>query len=124
VPGAEFKERRATERLVVTDAEDRGRPEVESARAARSHSYRGTEVGRILGRLARAGSVLGRALVGERLIGREDIGWVTALAVLMLIVSGIGIVAPRFLAWPLAAVLFWLAVAALVRLASRRKPAG
>jgi cardiolipin synthase len=124
VPGAEFKERRATERLVVTDAEDRGRPEVESARVARSHSYRGTEVGRILGRLARAGSVLGRALVGERLIGREDIGWVTALAVLMLVVSGIGIVAPRFLAWPLAAVLFWLAVAALVRLASRRKPAG
>ena len=48
----------------------------------------------------------------------------TALAVLMLVLAGVGIVAPRFLAWPLAVVLFWLAMAAIVRLASRRKPAG
>ena len=124
VPGAEFKERRATERLVVTDADDQRRPEIATAREARAHSYRGTEVGRILGRLARAGTVLARALVGERLIGREDIGWVTALAVLMLVLAGVGIVAPRILAWPLAVVLFWLAMAALVRLASRRRAAG
>jgi cardiolipin synthase len=123
IPGAEFKERRATERLVMTDAEDRRRPEVATARKARARSYRGTEVGRILGRLARAGSVLARALVGERLIGREDTGWVTALAVLLLLLSGAGIMAPRLLAWPLAAVLFWLAVAAIVRLSSRGRPA-
>jgi cardiolipin synthase len=125
VPGAEFKkERRATERLVVTDAEDQRRPEIVTAREARAHSYRGTELGRIVGRMARAGTVLARALVGERLIGREDIGWVTALAVLMLVMAGVGIVAPRVLAWPLSVVLFWLAMAAIVRLASRRRPAG
>ncbi|HEY0151416.1 MAG TPA: phospholipase D-like domain-containing protein, partial [Longimicrobium sp.] len=125
VPGAEFKkERRATERLVVTDAEDQRRPEIVTAREARAHSYRGTELGRIVGRMARAGTVLARALVGERLIGREDIGWVTALAVLMLVLAGVGIVAPRVLAWPLSVVLFWLAMAAIVRLASRRRPAG
>jgi hypothetical protein len=81
-------------------------------------------VGRILGRLARAGTVLARALVGERLIGREDVGWVTALSVLMLVVAGVGITTPRVLAWPLAVVFFWLAVAAFIRLASRRGPAG
>ena len=124
VPGTEFRERRATERLVMTDTDDRRRPEIASAQQARARSFRGTEVGRILGRLARAGSVLARALVGERLIGREDIGWVTALAVLMLLLASVGIFAPRVLAWPVAAVLFWLAVAALVRLASRRTPAG
>jgi len=120
VPGAVFRDRRANERL--PDAGEAGRPELASARDAREHSYRGTEVSRILGRLARAGSVLARALVGERLIGREDTGWVTALAVLLFVFAGVGFWAPRVLAWPVAAFLFWLGVAALFRLGANRAP--
>ena len=36
-----------------------------------------------MGRLARAGSVLFRALIGERAIGREDVGWIVIFALLL-----------------------------------------
>jgi cardiolipin synthase len=120
--GIPFRERRAVERMVVENPEDRAKPGREQARDARRRSYRGSEVGRFVGRLARAGSVLGRALFGERLIGREDTGWIGALAAILLALAALGIVFPRVLAIPLAILLTWLAVAALVRLWTHRRP--
>ena len=119
-----FRERRAVERRVVENPHDERKPGRAEAREARRRSYRGTEVGRTLGRLARAGTVLGRSLVGERLIGREDTGWVAALAVILLALSAVGVFFPRVLAWPAAFLLFWLAVASVVRLWTRRRPPG
>ena len=121
VAGKGFRERRATERLVVVHPEDAAKPERASAREARRRSYRGSNVGRTLGRLARAGSVLGRALLGQRLIGREDRGWVAALGALLVAAAALGVFVPRVLAWPFAFFLFWLGVASLVRVAGRRK---
>ncbi|HET7320907.1 MAG TPA: phospholipase D-like domain-containing protein [Longimicrobiaceae bacterium] len=89
--------------------------EVEEARAARARAPRGRPVGRLLGRAARAGSVLGRALVGERIVGREDSGWIGFLALLIIALAALGFLAPRVLAWPLAFLLFWLGIAGLFR---------
>ena len=88
------------------------------ARAARRRAHRGGSVGRAIGRMARAGSVLGRALVGQRMIGREDSGWVAALGVLLVLLSVLGAVFPRLFAWPVALLVFWLGVASLVRAAT------
>jgi cardiolipin synthase A/B len=101
-----------------------GRPAIEegnlaSARAARRRAPRGSPVGRVLGRLARAGSVLGRALLGQPVVGRGDVGWIIAISMILLAVAAAGFWAPRLLAWPIAFLAFWLAVASLFRALSR-----
>ncbi len=125
-PGARHgqRERRKTERLVAEHPADAEKPTRASARAARRRAHRGGSVGRAIGRIARAGSVLGRALVGQRMIGREDSGWVAALGVFLVLLSALGAVFPRIFAWPVALLVFWLGVASLVRAATpgeRRK---
>jgi cardiolipin synthase len=66
--------------------------------------------------------VLGRALVGQRQIGREDRGWVALFAVLLLSYAVLGAVFPRIIAWPIALLFAWLGIAAVVRVASRKRP--
>ena len=122
VSGAGFRERRAVERMLVENPGDHEKPGRREAREARRRSHRGTQVGRYVGRLARAGSVLGRALFGERLIGREDTGWIAALAAIFFALSIAGIFFPKVLVWPLSILLFWLGVATLVRLWTHRRP--
>lgn len=90
--------------------------EVAAARYARQRAPRGRRVARLVGRVARAISVLGRALVGQRLVGREDRGWIAIIAVGLLGLSAIGFVAPRLLAWPMAVFLSLLGIASLFRL--------
>jgi cardiolipin synthase A/B len=92
-----------------------------SARAARRRAPRGSAIGRILGRLARAGSVLGRALLGQPVVGRGDAGWIAAIAVILLALAAAGFWMPRLLAWPIAFLAFWLAVASLFRAWPRRR---
>lgn len=98
--------------------------ELMQARRARRRAYRGSSVGRWLSRIARAGSVLGRALVGRRIIGREDAGWITFIGALLIGVAVVGLLAPRVLAWPLAFFLFWIGVASLFRAGERRSRGG
>ena len=120
--GAPYRERRSTERVVVEVPGQEERPSRLSARERRRRSYRGTNVGRVMGRLARAGSVLGRALVGQRSIGREDRGWVAALAVILLLLGAVGFLRPRLVAVPISLLLAWLSMVSLGRALSRRKP--
>jgi cardiolipin synthase len=94
--------------------------EVAAARSARQRAPRGRRIGRIVGRVARASSVLGRALVGQRLVGREDRSWIVIIAVGMLGLAILGLIAPRVLAWPLAFLLFWLGIASLIRAVAGR----
>ncbi|HYH82686.1 MAG TPA: phospholipase D-like domain-containing protein [Longimicrobium sp.] len=117
-----YRERRGAERTVVEAPGEEHKPGRARAREARARSYRGTELGRLLGRLARAGSVLVRALIGERAIGREDVGWIMIFALLLFLVSVVGFLHPRWLAWPMAFFVFWMGVAALVRLMAGREP--
>lgn len=120
-----FRERRATDRQVVVHPADAAKPGRAEAREARRRAYRGGTVGRAVGRAARAGSVLTRALVGQRMIGREDTGWVAALGMALVLLAVAGFLLPRLIAWPVAFLLFWLGVASLVRGASRpRTPPG
>jgi cardiolipin synthase len=79
-------------------------------------------MGRFMGRLARAATVLARALVGHRTIGREDTGWVTVWAAILVAVSLLGFLVPRVVAWPIAFLVFWLAVAALIRIGGSEDP--
>ncbi|HEX2092387.1 MAG TPA: phospholipase D-like domain-containing protein [Longimicrobiaceae bacterium] len=109
------RERRAVDRLVAEHPDDAEKPGRASAREARRRAFRGGSLGRGLGRLARAGSVLARALVGQRMIGREDTGWVGALGVLLILLSVAGFLVPRLFAWPFAFLLFLLGVASLIR---------
>ncbi|CAN5388184.1 hypothetical protein BH23GEM4_BH23GEM4_19160 [soil metagenome] len=109
------RDRRAVDRTLVEHPEDSAKPGRASAREARRKARRGGSAGRVLGRVARASSVLGRALVGQREIGAEDRGWIGVLAVVLLCLTGVAIWLPRVLAWPLAFVLFWLGVASLFR---------
>ena len=124
VPGIGIRERRAVERVLAPDAEDTLSPTRAAAREARQRSFRGSQVSRFLGRLARAATVLGRALVGQRTVGREDTGWVTVWAVYLLGMSAVGFFFPRVIAWPMAALTLLLAIAAIVRIGSNRTPGG
>ena len=74
-----------------------------------------------MGRIARAGSVLARALIGERLIGREDVGWIAVVSALLFLYATLGFFYPKWVAWPVAFLFFWLGVAAVSRLITRRE---
>jgi cardiolipin synthase len=117
-----LRERRSAERTVVEAPGEEHKPGRARARERRARSYRGTEVGRLLGRLARTSSVLFRALIGERAIAREDAGWIAIFALLLFGISALGFANPRWLAWPIAFFIFWLGMAALVRLLTHEKP--
>ena len=117
-----FRERRAVERVVVEDPAETHKASRARAREARRRSYRGTDASRFVGRIARAGSVLARALIGERLIGREDVGWIAIVAALLFLYAGLGFRYPKWIAWPVAFFFFWLGVAAVSRLITRRAP--
>jgi cardiolipin synthase len=116
-----YRERRAVERVVVEDPEERLKPGRQKARDARRRSYRATGGARLLGRLARAATVLGRALIGERLIGREDVGWIAVVAGLLFAYATLGFFYPKWVAWPVALLFLWLGLGAVSRLITRRE---
>ena len=117
VPGMGIRERRAVERVMAErPAEHEETPTRTAAREARRRSFRGTEVSRYLGRLARAASVLARALVGQRTIGREDTGWVSVWGVILLGLSAVSFFFPRVMATPEALLFLVLGVATFVRI--------
>lgn len=124
VPGIGIRERRAVERVLAPDAEDALSPTRTAAREARKRSFRGSQVSRFLGRMARAATVLGRALVGQRTVGREDTGWVTAWAAYLLLSSAIGFFFPRVIAWPMSVLTLLLGIAAIIRIRTNRPPPG
>jgi cardiolipin synthase len=95
-------------------------PDVLAAREARRRARRGSRLGRVLSRIARASIVLTRALLGQRNVGTEDTGWMVAIAIVLLLVAIAGFVAPRFLAWPLAFLVFWIGVASFYRALAQR----
>ena len=123
VPGIGIRERRAVERVMAENpAAYPESPRRAAARTARMRSFRGGQVSRFLGRLARAASVLGRALVGQRTIGREDTGWVSVWGVILIVLAAVGVFFPRVTALPLSLVLLALGVATFVRIATHRRP--
>jgi cardiolipin synthase len=121
LPAMAKRERRSVERVVVEPTEEDESPTRIAAREARLRSYRGTEVARYLGRLARAASVLARALVGQRTIGREDTGWVSVWGVILLGLAALGFFVPRAIAWPSAVLYALLGIAAFVRIRTHRQ---
>jgi cardiolipin synthase len=122
VAGIGIKERRAVERMLTPDLEDTLSPTRTAAREARQRSFRGSQVSRFLGRLARAATVLARALVGQRTVGREDTGWVTVWAAILLTLGIVGFLFPRVTAWPMALLSLMLGLAAIVRISTNRRP--
>ena len=123
VPGMGIRERRSVERVIRGDEEVS--PSRMEARAARAASFRGSQVSRFLGRLARAATVMARALVGQRTIGREDTGWVTVWAIVLVGLAGVGFFFPRVTAWPMALLSLLLGLAAIIRIrGSYRDPPG
>jgi cardiolipin synthase len=125
VPGMGIKERRSVERVMAErPAEYEGAPSRTAAREARKRSFRGSEFSRYLGRLARAASVLARALVGQRTIGREDTGWASVWGVILLSVAAVGFFFPRVAAFPQALLFLVLGIATFVRIFSREEPPG
>jgi cardiolipin synthase A/B len=124
VPGMGIKERRAVERVMAEAPADHEESATRTAaREARQRSFRGTEVSRYLGRLARAASVLARALAGQRTIGREDAGWVSVWGVILLAMGAAALFFPRIAVLPEALVFLVLGIATFVRvLTHRREP--
>jgi cardiolipin synthase len=121
VPGMGIRERRAVERVMAErPAEYEEAPSRTAAREARRRSYRGSEFSRYLGRLARAASVLARALVGQRTIGREDVGWVSVWGVILLAVAAVALFFPRVAVLPEALLFLVLGIATFVRLVTHR----
>lgn len=122
VPGMGIRERRAVERVMAErPAEHDESATRTAAREARQRSFRGTEISRYLGRLARAASVLTRALAGQRTIGREDAGWVSVWGVILLAVAAVGFFFPRVVVMPLALGLLVLGIATFVRILTHRR---
>jgi cardiolipin synthase A/B len=108
-------------RPVLQDPDQPDVSHISAARAARRRAPTGSWVGRIVSRFARAGSVLARAMVGERNVGREDVGWIAAIAAILLALSLVGFLRPQLLAWPVAFLLFWLGLASLLRAVPPRR---
>lgn len=115
------RERRSVERKLMENPEDAAKPGRRSAREARERATRGGTLGRLLGRLARAGSVLSRALIGQRTVEEEDRGWVAVLAVLLFLGGVLGFWVPRLIAWPVAVLLVWTGAAILLRARPRER---
>ena len=65
--------------------------------------------------LARAGSALGDAIAGHRVVGREDRVVLITVAVFLLVLAGIGIVFPRVLGWTVAVLFGWIGAVLAVR---------
>ncbi|HEX2211497.1 MAG TPA: phospholipase D-like domain-containing protein [Longimicrobium sp.] len=124
VAGIGIRERRAVDRVLAPDMEDTLSPTRTAAREARRRSYRGSQVSRFLGRLARAATVLARALVGQRTVGREDTGWVSVWAVILLALAIVGFLWPRVTAWPMALLSLLLGIAAIIRIRANQRPPG
>jgi cardiolipin synthase A/B len=121
VPGIGIRERRAVDRVMVESPDERPEsPRRAAAREARRRSFRGTQVSRFVGRLARAASVLGRALVGQRTIGREDTGWASVWGVIFVALAVVGAFFPRITAWPMSLLLLLLGIATFVRIRTHR----
>ncbi|HST60936.1 MAG TPA: phospholipase D-like domain-containing protein [Longimicrobium sp.] len=122
VPGMGIKERRSVERVLAErPADNEGSATRTAAREARQRSFRGTEVSRYLGRLARAASVLARALFGQRTIGREDTGWVSVWGVILLGFGVLAILFPRVAVLPEALLFLVLGIATFVRVFTHRE---
>lgn len=124
VAGIGIKERRAVERVLAPDMDETLSATRTAAREARKRSFRGSQISRFLGRLARAATVLSRALVGQRTVGREDTGWVSVWAAILLALGAIGFFFPRVTAWPMALLSLLLAIAAIIRITTGRRPPG
>jgi cardiolipin synthase A/B len=118
------RERRSMERVMQERQSGEEDTRRATAREARRRSFRGSQVGRFLGRASRAATVLARALMGQRTIGREDTGWVSLWALVLLGIAAVGAFFPRVMAWPFAFFVFWVAVAALVRARAGRRGDG
>lgn len=124
VPGIGIKERRHVERVIAEQpADHQESPRRAAAREARRRSFRGSQVSRFLGRLARAASVLARALVGQRTIGREDTGWVSVWGVILLGLAVTGFFFPRVTAWPTALFTLLLGIATFIRIGTHSRTA-
>lgn len=122
VPGMGIRERRHVERVLAErPAQHEESATRVAAREARQRSFRGSDISRYLGRLARAASVLARALVGQRTIGREDTGWVSVWGVILLTVAAIGFFFPRVAALPMSLLFLVLGVATFVRILTHRR---
>jgi cardiolipin synthase len=65
--------------------------------------------------LARAGSALGDAIAGHRVVGREDRVVLTTVAVLLLVVAATGAFFPRVLGWSVAVLFGWVGGVLAVR---------
>jgi cardiolipin synthase len=115
VPVLGIRERRGTDRVLRERDGSQAAVARETARAARERSYRGNQMARFLGRLARAASVLARALIGQRTVGREDRGWVSVWGAILIGMGVLGVFVPRVLAWPSALIYILLGIAAFVR---------
>jgi cardiolipin synthase len=65
--------------------------------------------------LARAGSALGDAIAGHRVVGREDRVVLITVAVLLLALASVGAFFPRLLGWTAAVLFGWIGVVLAVR---------
>jgi cardiolipin synthase A/B len=65
--------------------------------------------------LVRAGSSLGDAIAGHRIVGREDRTVLTTVAVLLLALAALGVFFPRVLGWGVAILAGWLGLVLTVR---------
>jgi len=100
----------------------RGWARVRPARDARVHRVRGPggSATRAAASALRIGNALGSVLAARRVHGPAE-RWLMAQGGLLLaVLSGVGFVWPRLLAWPLAAFSLWLGLALLARAARRR----
>lgn len=118
-PGAALGRRSLSRKAVRERDGGTPTPDVVAAREARRRARRGSRVGRIVNRISRASIVLGRALIGQRHVGREDTAWILAIALVLILIAAAGFVSPRILAWPLAFAIFWIGIASLYRALAR-----
>lgn len=120
-PGPSPSRRSLVRRPYTDGAPDHEEGDVAAAREARRRASRGSRLGRIASRTSRGVMVLARALLGQRNIGTEDTAWVAALAIFLLFLAGLGVYAPRLVAWPISFLVFWVGVASLYRAATANR---
>jgi cardiolipin synthase A/B len=73
--------------------------------------------------LVRAGSSLGDAMAGHRVLGREDRAVLGTLSILVIVAAGLAAFFPRAFAWTLAFLLAWLGIAIGIRAVAQAKQA-
>ncbi len=93
----------------------RNRVQAAAAVVRQRGRFRGGSAGRAAAGALRIGNTVGAAITNRRVLGPAEAGLMTGVALALLVMTAAVVIWPQLIAWPLAALALWMALAFLIR---------